>query len=476
MIRNPKRLHLRFSVEWVLATTVVLALLRVVYLAYTRGYLPQPFFYEPSDTFADWFNPSHWAGNAGTYDTYRALYPPISFVFQSVFRIDICYDQNAVDFSAGLAARSCDWAGIGAIFGLWILNILLVYLSYRKWMPERAVVRTIAVALGFPMLNAVERGNLVLVTFACMVLAWGPMLRSSTLRMFFAGCAINFKVYMLAALLPLILKRDWHRVELGLICTAIVYLVTYAILGRGSLFQIAENIAAFSDLVPQTPLDVWMVGSYAPMVQLIKNDNFPSVLILGSDWRDFLVVLLPALIRTAQATILLAFVTIALRPEVIPRYRVIALGILFAEISSETGAYAIMFHTFFVLMEPWRGAGRKLAIIICYLTALAIEIPIQDVAPVTRDSYIAQSSIVVNYYVGLTPFLRPATTILVGVILALVTIGSVFVDVRHQGWSNRSRFHRDLQPLPWVKRPAAPTKRRGDSSPLNAQCPDADGS
>ena len=467
MIRISQRLHLRFSVEWVLATAVVLGVLRVAYLAYTRGYLPQPFFFEPSDTFADWFNPSHWAGNAGTYDTYQSLYPPISFVFQNFFRIDSCYDTNAVDPSAGLAARSCDWAGIGAIFGLWTLNVVLVYLSYRKWMPNRAVVRTIAVALGFPMLNAVERGNMVLATFACTVLAWGPLLRSSTLRMFFAGCAINFKVYILAALLPMILKRDWRRVEVGLICTVIVYLVTYAILGRGSLFQIADNIASFSNLVPQTPLDIWMVGSYAPIVELIKNDRFPSVLILGSGWRDFLVVFLPALVRTAQVTILLAFVAIALRPEVIPRYRVIALGILFAEISSEAGAYAIVFHTFFVLMEPWRGAGRKLAIIVCYLTALAIEIPVQDVAPVTRDSYISQTSIIVNYYVGLTPFLRPATTILVGVILALVTIGSVFADVRHQGWSNRWRFHRDLQPLPWIKRPVAPTGRRGESSPLN---------
>lgn len=443
-------------VEALLTALIVAAFVRVVIFAAYNGYLPQPFFFDPSDTFADWFNPSHWARVSGTYGTYSSLYPPLSFVLLRVLGLDHCYDHSAVDFSAGLAARSCDTLGTASIFGFYLLDVVLVFICFWKRDRSRAVMRTIAVGFGYPLLNGLERGNLILVAFTCVILAFGPILKSSRARACAAACAVNFKIYLVAAIAPLLIKRRWHWVELSLLLTIAVYLITFALLGGGSPIELMGNIAKFNDQVPQTPLDIWMTGSYKPAVELLRSSAFPSVLLLGSSLRDFLLVVLPLAMIIGQLFILAAFAASALRPEAVTPFRLVNLGILLAEISSEAGAYTIVLHTFFVLMEPWRGFGRKFAIAMCYLVAVPFEIPVQDVAPGAAYSYIANTTVVIHYYVGASPFVRPMTTIAIAVALSLVTLREVWLDVRQQGWASRWRLRGDAPLLPWVRRPMPP--------------------
>ena len=114
---------------------------------------------------------------------------------------------------------------------------------------------------------------------------------------------------------------------------------------------------------------------------------------------------------------------------------------------------------FFVLMEPWRGRARKVAILLCYVIAIPLEIPIDTVPPVVRESYIAGANVIVQFYVGLTPFLRPLVTLAIACVIALSTLADVYRDVRADGWSQRQRFYRDAPLLPWVRRPMPPQRR-----------------
>lgn len=416
--------HARW-LEAILAMAILCSIAWNGYRLSELGYLPQPFFYEPSDTFADWFNPAHWARLSGVYDTWRALYPPISFVLLRILGIDRCYDPNGIDFSAGLAARSCDWVGISAIIGFFVLNIFLVYFSLRKVDASRALMRTTAVALGYPALNGLERGNLVLVTFTCLILGFGPLIRSFHLRSFWVACAINFKVYLVAAIVPLVLSRQWRRVEQYLLGVVLVYLVTYALLGSGSVVEIADNIRNFAEQKPVNPLDITLAGSYNLAIELLKNDDFPSTLLLGTPLRDGLLVFLPLVMRFGQLCIVAALLLAGLKSTTVPPYRLICLGILLAEITSEAGAYSIVYHSFFVMMEPWRGFGRKFAIVLCYLAAIPIEIPIDQYFSVSRYSFLSDHMVSLEYALGGVALLRPLSTILVGCALAMVTMKDV---------------------------------------------------
>ena len=215
-----------YVTEYILGCLVLVGVFYCIAFVSINKYLPPPFFYEPSDTYADWFNTAFWAHNSGAYDVWRSVYPPISFVFLRFLSNGRCYsDRRSFDVSAGLDARSCDWGGIVEIWAIFLLNVALVWLTFRKTDRATAIPRTIALALGLPMLDAVERGNLVIVSFTFLMLCLGPLVRSARLRWLAAGLAVNFKIYLIAAIIPLLLKRRWRWVEGALLAVVIVFVL-----------------------------------------------------------------------------------------------------------------------------------------------------------------------------------------------------------------------------------------------------------
>ncbi len=440
-------------VEIAFSGILIVAFIRVVIFVIENGYLPQPFFYNSSDTFADWFNPSSWAHTYGAFDVFGSLYPPLSFVFLNIFSLRSCYAHGSIAANDAGDARSCDWVGIYAIILFYILNVFLVFICLYKTDRRTVLFRTIGIALGFPLLNAVERGNLTLVTFTCVILAFGRIVKSSMMRSAFAALAVNFKIYLILAILSLTIKRKWRWVEITLIFSVFVYAITFAFFGSGSPVQLLDNIFNYSGGVPSSPLDFWMAGSYNMMLSYLRHGDPLVVFALGSRLRDALLIVLPLAMTAGKVSIVVAIFAAALRPEVIPSFRLVNLGILIAEISSEAGGYTMALHTLFVFMEKWRGIGRKTAIVLCYIVAMPLEIPIQWVPPGVNYSFISDHNVIISYYVGLGFFLRPMTTILIGIALSMVTIREVWSDIRLQGWSERWRFRRDAPLLPWVRRP-----------------------
>jgi hypothetical protein len=432
-------------VEPFLAVLIVVGLVNSLLFLFREGYLPVPFFYEPSDTFADWFNTAYWARDPGAYDLWNTIYPPLSFVFMRLVGLDYCYPtRRPFDFSAGLVARDCDWLGLVAIFAIFLLNIVLVWCTYRKLDRRTALPRTICVALGLPMIDGLERGNLVLISFTCLLLAYAPLVKSARLRWIAIGLAVNFKVYLIATILPLLLKRRWRWAESALIAVVVVYIGSYAILGRGTPIEIFDNIREFSSRPAAAITDLWYTTTYTPFVSLLEGDIFPFNLIIGSHNVDRLLIIIPIIWHGTQALIIFAAIGIWLRPEAVPVYRAINLGLMLALITSEAGGYTQVYFMLFVMMEPWRGIGRKWAIITCYLLAVPWDLVIDKTPEMARESYFGDATVMINYYVTAGPFIRPLMVLTVGIALACVTIRQVWNDVHYQGWRTRWRYRRDF--------------------------------
>lgn len=430
-----------------------------VWHMFTYGWLPQPYFYEPSDMWGDWFNVSYWAHDLGSYDTYGAVYPPLSFVFLDIFSIDSCYPvaNSAGDTGAGLAARSCDWLGVMMVQVVYILNIFVVAWAFWKHDRKTAPWRAFALAAGFPTTEAFEHANLIIPTLTLVILAYGPLLRSTKLRWLAIGLAVNFKVYVIASIIPQLLRRRWRWVEGALTSVAAVYLVTYGWLGRGTPMEIYENITKFAATGASNLLDVWFPATFLALQALLENWQSPLMGILGSRWVNFLLVLLPALQHTVQATIVVASVMAWTRPEVISRYRLSNLGISLALITSESGGYSVILTFFFTLLEPWRGIGRKWAIIAVYILCLPMDIPIDTAPEIVRDTFFPSKTVIANYKIMIGPFIRPLFFYSIPFALALVTMREVWDDYRSQGWKDRWRFRNDAPIFPRVERPVALT-------------------
>ena len=123
-------------------------------------------------------------------------------------------------------------------------------------------------------------------------------------------------------------------------------------------------------------------------------------------------------------------------------HRLILLSIGVAVINSEAGGYTQMILIFFVFFERWRGIGRPVAIVTAYLLCIALDVPIEQVPPVVRDSYLGGREVIATYSVGIGTLLRPVLIHVMLVSLAIVTIRDSWADARAHGWRS---------PLPWRK-------------------------
>ncbi|OYY76196.1 MAG: hypothetical protein B7Y43_15975 [Sphingomonas sp. 28-62-20] len=426
-----------------MAIIVLGGLIRAISHIYYNGYLPQPYFYDPADTWMDWFNTADWARDAGVYDSWRTVYAPLSLVFLRTFGMSRCYEGGGLD--SAYYARACDWPGVVMLHAIYALDIFLVARAYFKTDRSTALPRAIAIAMGLPLTAALERGNLIILCFTCVILAFGPIFKSARLRWLALGMAMNLKIYMIALLFPQLLRRRWRWFEGAAISAVFVYVVSYALLGRGSPLEIYTNIVAFQNQTsPNQFLDVFYQATFAPLIQLLNNQSFPVTSLIGSQNVETLLIVLPWLLRLTQLAIFCAVVGIWLRPEVMSMYRITNLGISFALITVESGGYTHLFPIFFTFFEKWKGFWPKVAIICCYALSFQFDYILDRTPPLVHDSFFNNSTIFVTYYIMLGSFIRPLFFYMIPFALSCATIIAVYRDIAAKGWQSRHRFRHDL--------------------------------
>lgn len=421
-------------VETALCGTIVAGIFYCAVHLAINGYLPSPFFYEPIDTFADWFNTAFWARQTGVYDTWGTIYPPLSFVILRLFTLDQCYPEvRMFEGSPGYDPRSCDWLGLAMLGLVFFINVVLTWLTFRKIDRRTAPMRTLCVAAGMPMLSALERGNLLVMTYTCVLLGFGPLLASARLRWVFAGLAINFKIYLIGAVAAMLLKRRWVWAEGALIATAIIYLVTLAIFGNGTPMQILENIRLFTESRASQILDGWSAFTYMPLSSVAELGTFPLSGVIGSRWVGVLDWLLPALRWFTLGMIALAASVIWLDPGKFAPSRAVLLAIAMALSASESGIYTLIFVFLFVMMEPWQGFGRKWAISVCYLLAIPADYNIDTLAEGVTRLYFTGAEGFITRHIVLGPFVRPLMIMTVIWAIAATTIAEALDRSQREG-------------------------------------------
>lgn len=405
--------------EWLLAALVLASVGWTIWWFDSFGYLPQPFVFDTNDTFMDWFNTAYWANNPGAYDVWRSIYPPLSFVFLDAVSLPGCYLQSPFH------ARDCDWLGRGTIIGFYLLDVVLVWLSLRRIDPRTAPMRTIAIALGLPMLFTLERGNLIVVGFAAFVLAHGPLLRSERWRTVAAAATINFKPYLLLPVLARAVKRDWRPLELAGIATIALYLATLAIVGAGTPTEIASNTANWIVFQGgQVWNEVNYATSYAPLLT-IRTAPIPLLQFVSSRTVDSIEFAVPIAIRTGQALAACALVAASLQPRAVPAHRIAALLLGAYLITQSPGGYTQLFLLFLVLLEPFRRPGPIAAIVCAYLLCLVGDLPLATILDLPTSSWLSGRPVDASFGLTIGHFVRPGVLLLMVCALALDTLDLV---------------------------------------------------
>jgi hypothetical protein len=419
MPKAPSRLPERLFVLAILA-----ALLGDLCFLARAGYLPPPFFVDTADTYMDWFNTAWWARDHGTYDVWRSIYPPLSFLFLRVASIGRCYDGDP------FAARTCDWLGTATLWAFWAIDLVVVAVIYRRTDRATALPRTVALAFGLPMLFGLERGNLAVVALAPFMLAFGPLLRSARWRWLAAACAINFKPYLLVALFPALLRRRWRWFEGAVIATLAVYALSWGLLGRGTPGEIVSNSIRFAQAIKPvvTWKDVFAAGSYNVLGSWLAGP-LPLSAAIGSravEAGSRLSTLLP---HVAQGMIAAAAFAAWLRPGAVPAHRMTTLALLFALVTNEAGLYALVFFLYLLFLERWHGPGRISALACGYLICLPWDVALAPVYGVVQQSWLGGAPVTTDDALTLGPLLRPGLVIACAVALSCATIAAVWRDI-----------------------------------------------
>ncbi|WP_373087572.1 glycosyltransferase family 87 protein, partial [Sneathiella sp.] len=267
-LRSTIRPHL--VIEYLFMLGIIAALVHMTVFFVDNGYLRQPFFYEPSGTWMDWYSLSVFGRQEGAYDINGTIYPPLSFVIMGIFGFDGCYESN---FSEEV--RYCDWLGMVFICATYLIAVVLTFVHFYKFDRTTFFPRAFAIAFGFPMLYGFERGNTVILAYIFYLLAFGYLIKSARLRWICAAMVVNLKVYMIAAILTPLVRRRWRAVEGMLIAIVLVYLISWQVLGEGSPAQVIRNLTIYSGgFGAQRLLDLWFSSSLVPLRTLMESE-FP---------------------------------------------------------------------------------------------------------------------------------------------------------------------------------------------------------
>ena len=405
--------------EAALALAVVASLASTIAFFSSNGYLPQPFVFDTNDTFMDWFNTAYWANNPGAFSVWRTIYPPLSFAFLDVTTLPGCYLQSP------FYARDCDWLAKSTIGAFYLLDVALLWLAFHRADRATAPMRTVAMALGLPLLFTLERGNLILVCLAPFILAHGPLLKSRLWRGMAAAVTINFKPYLVLPVLNHLLRREWRQLELAGIATVALFCLTLAWVGAGTPAEIVTNTANW---VIYQGGQVWneinYSTSYAPFLNM-RAAQVPLLEFVPSRTLEGIEEAVPVAIVTTQILALTALAAAWLQPRILEPARIAALLMGAYLVTQSPGGYTQVFLLFLVFLEPSKRAGPMLAVVCCYLLSLVGDISLATILELTTTSWLGERT--VSPVFGLTwgHFLRPGLVILIVWALALDAIVQV---------------------------------------------------
>jgi len=415
--------------DWLLALVLLGGLVKAAIDFNRTGYLPLPFWPDANDVYADGYSTAWWAFNGGAYDTWRTVYPPVSFVLTKMFGAARCYDAD-VGF-----VRDCDWSLWWWMLGFYALNAWLAWRTYHAVDRRSAVPRTIGLMLGLPMLYAFEHLNLLVFAYTGLFIFFGAGVASARLRWVAMAIAINLKVYLVMVLLGQLLKRRWRTVEWTLVAVAAVYGVTFLLVGEGTPYQIVRNIRIFATDPDRASswYFVFYASSYKSMVEFFVSE-FRLMPIVGSWPLEFWGSVFTALILGIQAATLATFAAVWATPQVVSRVRVAAMCYLLVLISNETGGYATAGAVFLVFFERWKGAGRVTALTAAWFLCLALDWRLVSIGARFQNGYFGGRPVWNDMWLTVGPFVRPGLIMLMQIGLVTASWGEL---MRH--WNRKPR-------------------------------------
>lgn len=389
---------------------ILLLNLAIFYYAYffeVNGYFPSPFFYDKSDTFMDLFNPIYWSCNGVAYKDMGAIYPPLPFLFLELIYLTIGYS----DCLTSLSIRGFSGSIMGVLDAFYLFGCMAVFATkaWRDFTPALRVLIFIAALLSTPMLYAIERGNLILLTpfFLAIALSEKGYVQAAALAVL-----INLKPYFALLWLLYPLKKKLERGAAALLFSGLLFFIT-GFLFDDHFFMFFRNIFNFSQQSPFSGRE--LIGFPSSISAFSYFLKIPSVFDVVSKFFNSEVIKQAAdLIEIVKwSSIFCAMIIIAKKSYFLTEAEVlVTLLVIISNLGIWVGGYTlVLYFTLIPILNMMR--FRLVYFLILALIAMPLDLIVLSSANIGQQySYLSDSIVDVHWTLGLGSFVRPVINLL----------------------------------------------------------------
>lgn len=237
------------------STINILLLLQIMWAiwaineAIIKGRLPQPFFYDHSDTLMDFFHTAYWAVNGNMYTEWSSVYPPLNFIIcKSLILISGLLGEEITYPPDAYWVRDNGWILTCALFLIYFASAIATIKS-RSWQAFRYTDKLkilLIFVLSQPALFALERGNLIIVAPALYSLVLSQAAKKGGGGSFVLALLANIKPYFCALSICYLGARNVTALFRFILLAALIFGVTGFFVDDDH-FLIISNLALFGE-------------------------------------------------------------------------------------------------------------------------------------------------------------------------------------------------------------------------------------
>lgn len=380
-----------------------------------HGYLPIPFAFDKSDTFMDLFNPMCWAYNDGRYTEWKSVYPPLVFLILRFINVLFHIGQ----YSEPLWIRETSET---VIYGFVCLYFIVPFLMlkttlWRLFSPTEKILVYFMIVTSTPMLFALERGNIIIITLVFIALA---MSHIGYIRILSIALLINLKPYFALFLLFYLARKNWRSFCACVLVAGLIFLITGMILDKhflnffGNLFAFSKNSNVFSLREVMT-----MPSSISAFSYVLKSPKgFDFALSFFSPFVISFIIKAVDIIKwlILSTSLLVVFIKSKYMKDVDIFIFII---VIITNLGIFVGGYTLIFYSVLIpAFTIMRLNFLYLLILLVLIMPLDFIILLREVVG-EQYSYLNETVVEVEWDMGLNSILKPALNISLLVILSL---------------------------------------------------------
>ena len=416
-----------YTLDTLLNMLVVLNLLflvKVIYFVSFLHHLPPPFFYEPNNTFFDFFEVSRKSFNAHLFEHSKPNYLPFVFGLGQLLSPQHCDLANPYHY------RACALPSILWMVGFYVAAAFLLgrFLRATHHIQNNIgqLLKVDFIVLTSPMLLfALERGNYIILTLLFLVVY--EFAKPMWARVLLAILLINLKIYMVILLLPTLLKGHYKKVAFIILAVVVSNIATSNLLDFGfdwthfmyTLFhfeapihigghapigylteRLWTNVSMENLLKITNPESVVTACSYVGAIpcKILKG---LSVLRLDLFWKVGVAMVIGITAVMMSVLYKKHLVSKIVTEEMMLFYLLLSLMMFVSHI----GAYVLILLVPYLLILPRYNLGVIISFIILF-TTLA-DMPFYPSSSKAYFSFIDQINFTATYTIQLSSYLRP---------------------------------------------------------------------